>query len=42
MAKNLSDPDNRKVFGVDNNLATRSKHALPARAKELEQGITLT
>ena len=33
MAENLSDADDGKVFGIDDNLASSSPHALPARAK---------
>ena len=35
-AKNLSDADDREILSVDNNLASRSPHALPASAKEFE------
>jgi len=39
MTKNLSDADNRKVFSVDNNLASGSKHALPARPKKFNARV---
>ncbi len=36
MANNLSDADDRKLLGIDNNFATGSSHALPARAEEFK------
>ena len=39
MADNLSDSDNREVLSIDNNLASGSSHALPARAEELNRWV---
>jgi hypothetical protein len=36
-AKNLSDANDRKILSIDNNLASGSPHAFPARAKELRR-----
>src|ERR1700675_2447193 len=37
MTQNLSDADDREVFGVDNDLATRCPHALAARAEKFNR-----
>jgi hypothetical protein len=36
MANNLSDADDRKLLGIDNNFATGSGHSLSARAEEFK------
>jgi hypothetical protein len=36
MADNLSDADDCEVFSIDNDLASRRSHALPARTEEFK------
>ena len=36
MAENLGDADDREVFSIDHDFATRSAHALPARPEEFK------
>ena len=36
MAENLGNADDREVFSIDNDFASRSAHALPARTEEFK------
>ena len=36
MTKNLGDADDGQVFSIDNDFASRSTHALPARPEEFK------